>query len=207
MRAAVDAGGFSMRLLYRHPGTGAAAREAHAARVYAANDTFFQGAGVSAAEAAANAVEAQQAGQRVAFDVGLVPDGQLSLMLLVVAPSGCLAAQHDVTLTVRRDTGMQVRTAAMASRVPRATPAPPLPGAQDRPLLNPCQINTKSKHQDASRFEEEMRSLKRSGPAMRRKQKKRRRKRRRALRQTESHNILGRKERKRGEHVGAPRRE
>ena len=55
--------------------------------------------------------------------------------------------------------------------------------------------------------EEEMRSLKRSGPTMRRKQKKRRRKRRRALRQTESHNILGRKERKRGEHVGAPRRE
>ena len=61
--------------------------------------------------------------------------------------------------------------------------------------------------EDASRFEEEMRSLKRRGPAMRRKQKKRRRKRRRALRQTESHNILGRKERKRGEHVGAPRRE
>ena len=61
--------------------------------------------------------------------------------------------------------------------------------------------------EDASRFEEEMRSLKRRGPAMRRKQKKRRRKRRRALRQTESHNILGRKERKRGERVGAPRRE
>ena len=61
--------------------------------------------------------------------------------------------------------------------------------------------------EDASRFEEEVRSLKRSGPAMRRKQKKRRRKRRQALRQTESHNILGRKERKRGERVGAPRRE
>ena len=57
--------------------------------------------------------------------------------------------------------------------------------------------------EDASRFEEEMRSLKRRGPAMRRKQKKRRRKRRRALRQTESHNILGRRK-ERGGSVSVP---
>ena len=39
----------------------------------------------------------------------VMPDGQLVLILEVVAPSGCPAASHNVTLSVRRDMGMQVR--------------------------------------------------------------------------------------------------
>ena len=113
MRASMTGGkGFALELFYDLPGVDSGVCVRDPSRYYAFDDQYFPGTSVEATEgegAAGAVLGGEERGQRVAFDIGLVPDGQLVLILEVVAPSGCPAASHNVTLSVRRDMGMQVR--------------------------------------------------------------------------------------------------